>query len=226
MCGRFAQVIKHKYLKKYLDEIANPELTIPINFNVSPAQEVGVIFKFDNQIIQDFMQWKLLPAWANESSKYNIINTRIESVKEKPYWRGLFRHKRCLIPVNGFYEWQKGTKQPYFIKSKNHDITFLAGIYDIKHYDNGSLKASFSILTRDANSEISVLHHRMPIVIPISNLKTYIESSDNEEVLINCDKERNNIFDIYPVSKAVNKTSNNYPELIEELIIEDNLTLF
>ena len=109
MFRRFAQVIKHKYLKKYLDEIANPELTIPINFNVAPSQIVGVMFKDNGKIIQDFMSWKLVPAWANDSFKFNIINTRIESIEEKAVWRGLFRHKRCIIPATGFYEWHKKT---------------------------------------------------------------------------------------------------------------------
>jgi len=226
MCGRFAQVIKHRYLKKYLDEIANPELTIPINFNVAPSQFVGIIFRDTNRIIQDFMQWKLVPAWANNSSRYNIINTRIESIKEKPFWRGLFRHKRCLIPANGFYEWHKDTKQPYFIKLKDDELMFMAGIFDIKEYPDGSVLPSFSILTKEANVEISELHHRMPIMIPNCELREYIQSSDYDKVLQKCNTSRDNIFDIYPVSKAVNKTSNNYPELLEEYIIEDNLTLF
>ena len=224
MCGRFAQVIKHKYLKKYLDELANPELTIPINFNVAPTQQVLVIFDYNKQLIQDFMQWKLVPAWANESSKYNIINTRIESIEEKPFWRGLFRHKRCLIPVNGFYEWHKDTKQPYFVKLVDDDLMFLAGIYDLKEIPDGSLLASFSILTKDANYEISNLHHRMPIIIQNKDLVSYINNSDYQEVLKYCNTSRDNILEFYPVSKAVNKTSNNYPELLD--IKEENLTLF
>jgi putative SOS response-associated peptidase YedK len=226
MCGRFAQVIKHKYLKKYIDEIANPEMTIPINFNVSPSQYAGVVFKHDGAIIQDFMQWTLLAAWAKDSSKYKIINTRIESIKEKAYWRGLFQHKRCLIPVTGFYEWHKKTKQPYFIKSNKGDLVFLAGIYDITNYANGSLKATFSILTKDANSQISELHHRMPIILEDNELTTYLTSPDYKEVLIKCDNMSNDNLVMYPVSKAVNKTSNNYPSLIEEVILEENLSLF
>ncbi len=226
MCGRFAQVIKHNYLKKYLDEIANPDLTIPINFNVAPTQYVGVIFQFDRQIIQDLMQWRLIPSWAENSSKYNIINTRIESVKEKAFWRGLFRHKRCLIPITGFYEWHKKTKQPFFIQDKSNELIFLAGIYDILNRNDGSLTASFSILTQEANSQISDIHHRMPISIDTRYLKDYLTNPDVEEVLINCDKSRNQVFDIYPVSKAVNRISNNSPDLLKAYIKEDNLTLF
>lgn len=226
MCGRFAQVIKHNYLKKYLDELANPELTIPINFNVSPTQPVGVIFSDSNRLIQDFMYWKLVPSWANESSKYNIINTRIESIKEKAVWRGLFRHKRCLIPANGFYEWHKETKQPHFIKLNDDKLMFLAGIYDIKEYPDGSLLPSFSILTKDANEQISSLHHRMPIIIDNSQLDNYINNPDYQDVLNNCYTSQNKSLSIYPVSKAVNKTANNFAELMQEYFIEDNLTLF
>lgn len=226
MCGRFAQVIKHNYLKKYLDELANPELTIPINFNVSPTQQVCAIFSDSNKIIQDFMQWKLVPAWANDSSPYNIINTRLESITEKAVWRGLFRHKRCLIPVNGFYEWHKKTKQPYFIKSEDDELMFLAGIYDIKDFADGSLLPSFSILTKEANEQVSELHHRMPIILPYNQLEDYIINPNYQEVLTNCYTQREKMLRIYPVSKAVNKASNNYPELVKEYIIEDNLTLF
>lgn len=226
MCGRFAQVIQHNYLKKYIDELANPELTIPINFNVAPTQTVGVIFADSNKIIQDFMQWRLVPAWANLSSPYNIINTRIESIQEKPVWRGLFRHKRCLIPANGFYEWHKETKEPYFIKLKDEEIMFMAGIYDIKEYPDGSLFPTFSILTKDANREIAELHHRMPIVIPNRQLRDYISNPDYQEVLLNCHSNQADIFQIYPVSKAVNKVANNYPQLLTEYLKDDNLTLF
>lgn len=226
MCGRFAQVIKHNYLKKYLDEIANPELTIPINFNVSPSQYAVGILQFNGEIIQDFMQWKLLPAWANPSSKFNIINTRIETITEKAYWRGLFRHKRCLIPITGFYEWHKETKEPHFIRLRDDEIMFLAGIYDIKESGDGSLHLSFSILTKAADEKISPLHHRMPIILSNNFLKTYIASSSYEEVLIYCHKTRSDNIEIYPVSKAVNKVSNNFPQLIDEYVKEDNLSLF
>ncbi len=226
MCGRFAQVIKHNYLKKYLDELANPEFTIPINFNVAPTQQVGLLFSDSKRIIQDFMQWKLIPAWANDSSPYNIINTRIESVQEKAVWRGLFRHKRCLIPANGFYEWHKETKEPYFIKLKEEELLFMAGIYDMKLYPDGSILASFSILTKEANAQISPIHHRMPIIVANSQLEDYIVNSDYQEVLKNCNTNQKSTFDIYPVSKAVNKTSNNYPELMQEYFKEENLTLF
>ena len=226
MCGRFAQVIKHNYLKKYLDEISNPELTIPINFNVAPTQVVGVIFSEEKRIFQDFMYWKLVPAWANESTNYNIINTRIESISEKAVWQGLFRHKRCLVPANGFYEWHKETKQPYFIKLKDEELMFMAGIYDIKEYLDGSIHPSFSILTKEANEEISILHHRMPIVLPNNQIDDYICNSDYHQVLKNCDTPRENIFQIYPVSPAINKTKNNYPELLDKYIKEENLTLF
>lgn len=226
MCGRFAQVIKHNYLKKYLDELANPELTIPINFNVAPTQAVGVIFPDGRRIIQDFMQWKLIPAWANDSSPYTIINSRIESITEKAVWRGLFRHKRCLIPANGFYEWHKETKQPYFIKLKDDEIMFMAGIFDIKMYPDGSPFPSFSILTKEANLQLSELHHRMPIIISNKELNSYLVNPNYQEVLNICNNHQTNELTIYPVSKAVNKTSNNYPALLNEYIKEDNLTLF
>lgn len=226
MCGRFAQVIKHNYLKKYLDGLANPEFTIPINFNVAPTHLVGAVFSEEKKLYQDFMQWRLVPSWAKESSKYNIINSRIESITEKPVFRGLFRQKRCLIPATGFYEWHKKTKEPHFIKLKNDELMFMAGIFDIKEYPDGSILPSFSILTKEANAQISPLHHRMPIVIANNQIEDYILNSDYREVLNFCHNSRENIFEIYPVSKAVNKPSSNYPELLKEYIKEDNLTLF
>jgi len=226
MCGRFAQVIKHNYLKKYLDEIANPELTIPINFNVAPTQFAGVIFWDNGQIIQDFMKWKLVPAWANDSFKYNIINTRIESIAEKPVWRGLFRHKRCVIPAQGFYEWHKTTKEPYFIKMNNEELMFMAGIFDVKASADGSLHPSFSILTQDANREIAEIHHRMPILIANNEISDYLCNSNYQEVLQKCYTSQNNICKIYPVSKAVNRVSNNYPELLDEYLEPNSVIEF
>ena len=227
MCGRFAQVIKYSNLRKYLKELEQVELTIPINFNVAPTHNVGAIFNWENRTVCDLLHWQLTPSWSKSlDSKYKIINTRIESIIDKPIWRGLFQHKRCLIPANGFYEWDKSTKTPNYFYRKDNKLLFFAGIYDVWHSADGSFRISFSILTTDSNADMVDVHPRMPIIIENNNLSDYLNNKDFKGLINKIRLNEVSIIDKHVVSKAVNKVSNNYPKLIEPYIIEDNLSIF
>ncbi len=227
MCGRFAQVVKYKNLKKYLDELENTEQTIPINFNVAPTNNVGAILLQENKLSIDFLQWQLIPSWSKSlNSQYNIINTRVESIKQKPFWRGLFQHKRCLIPASGFYEWDKITKEPNYFIPENDEYLFFAAIYDTWHGSDGSYITSCSILTTDANADMENIHHRMPVIIQADMLSDYINSTDYNKLLNNIIRPISGQLKHYSVSKKVNNVRNNSSDLIKPYVIEDNLNIF
>ncbi len=123
MCGRFAQVVKHKQLKKLLDEleIKNRDEQIELNFNVAPTQPVAaVIYKGPDRFLS-FFRWGLIPSWSKEpSTKFSMINVRAETILDKPTFKNALLKRRCLIPATGFYEWRKSDKQPFFIHAA-HD---------------------------------------------------------------------------------------------------------
>jgi len=172
VCGRFSVNIGRDVLIKRFhvedDRIDLDNNFVFNNFNVAPSKQVATIIK-ENQVILTTMKWGFIPNWGN-ASKYNLINTRSESILEKTTFRRALQNNRCIIPVTGFYEWKKldSKKIPYYIYAKNapetdiESILSLAGIYSKQKTD--SIK-TFSILTTSANPTVEILHNRMPVIL-------------------------------------------------------------
>lgn len=160
MCGRYAL---YDFDELY-DEYAVPEdFDIAPNYNVAPTQTMPVITQDGLQM----MRWGLIPAWAkDEKIGYKLFNARSESVFEKTIWKQLITRRRCLIPANGFYEWQKRdeAKQPYFIQLKDSKLFMFAGVWGMWKHKN-LLWTTYSILTTQPNKDMRVVHDRMPVII-------------------------------------------------------------
>lgn len=160
MCGRYAIfAAPHRLIELFGSEtIPN----FPARYNAAPLQDLPIIVK--NRI--GLARWGLLPPWAGEDDKglcAKMINARSETVAEKPAFRESWaRGRRCLVPVNGFYEWQgeRSGKQAYFIHHQQDDVVALAGLWAKK---NDLL--TFTILTKDADGPIAAIHHRMPVIL-------------------------------------------------------------
>jgi putative SOS response-associated peptidase YedK len=116
MCGRFAQVIKYDQLQKLERELRlNRESDqLIINYNVAPTQPVVAAVSQDSGRYIGTFRWGLIPSWSQELPKFDLINIRSDSLVSKPSFRKGLQYRRCLIPANGFYEWRKSDKQPFF----------------------------------------------------------------------------------------------------------------
>ena len=145
------------------------------------------------------MRWGFRPSWSKKSSM-EPINARIESVSEKPMFRDSFENKRCLIPVNGWYEWKTTPrgKIPFYHYSKDEPTIFLAGIYD-DWADESSTKRSFCILTTSSHEAISHIHDRMPVIIPENSVNQWLTSATFES--------SQSQIEIHPVDRKVNSTT-------------------
>jgi len=130
----------------------------------------------DNTEIIDLLTWGLIPYWVRDEItaleiRKKTFNARIESVNDKPSYKHLIKNRKCLVIVDGFYEWQdlKGKKIPYFIKLKNKEVFTLAGLYDIwVNPSNGEKMKTFTIITTRANPLLENIHNtkkRMPVII-------------------------------------------------------------
>jgi putative SOS response-associated peptidase YedK len=114
------------------------------------------------------MRWGLIPHWAkDEKTAYKMINARVETLTQRPAFRGLLSHNRALVPACGYYEWQgQGReKTPYYIHPENQQYLAFAGLYDVWTKPNGEDLHTFTIITTDADESVAKLHHRMPVIL-------------------------------------------------------------
>src|SRR5665647_3762098 len=114
------------------------------------------------------MEWGLIPHWAKDlKSSKHPINARAETLAERPMFRGLLKHNRCLIPASGFYEWKQDgpRKEPYYIHLKESPLFAFAGLYDVWDDANGEAHPTYTIITTEANDLVAPLHNRMPVIL-------------------------------------------------------------
>ncbi|MCZ4281055.1 SOS response-associated peptidase [Kiloniella laminariae] len=167
MCGRFALTTPIADLSDLMGFPERPNLEE--RYNICPTQPIAVVVLGKNARKHFTLhRWGLIPNWVKEPDiNKPIHNARSETVNEKPSFRGPFRGRRCLIPANGFYEWQSGQqgKQPYYISRPDNAPFAFAGIWDDWLGADGSEVQSCAILTTEAGHDICHIHHRMPVIL-------------------------------------------------------------
>ncbi len=187
-------------------------------YNTPPTLPIPVLLNNGNYLYAHF---GFLPSWAKDKRSLNI-NARSETVFEKRTFRDAFRYQRCIIPLNGFYEWEVDSKfkikTPYFVHNKEESFLAVAGLwsewFDVE--SNMSI-VTVALMTCDANEKLGKIHHRMPVVLEPKDFKTWLESSDL--------KELNNLMKVYPseklelyeVTSEVNRVLFNKKEAIQPL---------
>lgn len=175
MCGRFTLTINPE---DSFGEVDFPDQFAP-RFNIAPTQPILAVPN-DARNKADFFLWGLIPSWSKDPSIANkLINARGETLAEKPSFRGSFKHKRCLIPADGFYEWkaQTGakTKTPYFIHMKDRKPFAFAGLWDEWQSPAGAAVRTCTIITTAPNELMSTLHNRMPLILDEKNYADWID---------------------------------------------------
>jgi len=223
MCGRFAFWASRKRLKEEFElpypEEALPEL--PARYNIAPGAEIAAVRQLPERPRElALLRWGLIPSWASEEkSGYRMINARAESVAQKPAFKNAFRYRRCLIPANGFYEWQKtgGRKQPWFITLKDKDLFAFAGLWERwKNPDTGDVIESCTIITTDSNDLVRKLHDRMPVIFEPSAYGPWLSKETRPEALAALLRPLpSEKMKAWPVSPLVNNPANNLPECIK-----------
>jgi len=229
MCGRFAQVIKSDQLQKISREL-QAEISseqMVISYNVAPTHTVMAVVAKGEKRYDGYFRWGLIPSWMKELPKTAMFNVRSESIAEKPSFKASFIRRRALIPVNGFYEWQAPAKIPHYIYPSDGGLLYLAAIYDLWEGADGSYLPSIAIITTSANDFMSKLHHRMPVIISPDIVEPWLDPAlqDIKVAQTLLKQAPEDLLAAHKVSPAVNKVSNNYPELIETDEFKDELFL-
>ncbi len=219
MCGRFTLTVDPAELQDTFSNYTFPSKFAP-RFNIAPSQPVLTIPN-DGTDTADFFIWGLIPMWAKDPTIGNrLINARGETIAEKPSFRGSFKHKRCLILADGFYEWKtspvKKNKTPYFIHMKDRSVFTFAGLWDAWESPDGSSIRTCTIITTEPNELMATLHNRMPVILhPRDHAKWLDTSHQTPENLLTLIKPYPaDVMSAYPVSTLVNKPENDSPELV------------
>lgn len=220
MCGRFTVTNPDKLPRRF--NVQQPELPLTPRYNVAPTQVLPVVLREGksekNQI--ELLKWGLIPFWSKEpKAGYSTINARAEGIEDKPAYRKPIRSQRCLIPADGFYEWQKtGTgKQPFYIHLKSAELFGFAGLYDIYRDKQGNELKTFTIITTTANDVVEPIHDRMPVILRPEDEDEWLntEITDPFQVTRLLKPFPANLMEAYPVSKLVNMVANDTPEILQ-----------
>ncbi|MCI1265775.1 MAG: SOS response-associated peptidase [Saprospiraceae bacterium] len=234
MCGRGSLNKVEKDLEKrfnatfYSDDLEryNPLPT----FNLAPTQWHPVITQHDPQYFQYF-KWGLIPSWSKDHKiGSKLINARVEGLIEKPFFKSALKDRRCIIPLDGFYEWKvvaNKIKKPYRIRFKDDSIFFVAGLYDQWKNEKAEIIHSFTIITQKPNPYLSSIHDRMPAILQREQESLWLDPLISlEQSLQLITPLAGDYLDAYPVSDAVNQVKNNNASLIEKLDESDSQSLF
>ena len=214
MCGRFAFYSPSEATAALFGVSAS--IPVEPRFNIAPSQYIAGIRETDDTGRELAMfRWGLVPFWAKDAAIGNrMINARAETVSEKPSFRAAYRHRRCLLLADGFYEWKKeGTgKVPYFISLANGESFAFAGLWETwQSKETDEIIQSATLITTAANDFISTVHHRMPVILQPDTADRWL-AGDNE--LLAEVAENSPTFQAWPVDKRVNNARNEGEELI------------
>ena len=209
MCGRYALY----GIEPLEDEYGLPEdYEGKPNYNVAPTHVMPVVTQDGSRM----MRWGLIPKWAkDEKIGYKLINARAETIFEKPMWKSIVTKQRCLIPANGFYEWQKRDdgKQPYFIHPKDQDMFMFAGIWETWKHDDVIL-STYTILTTSPNKEMESIHNRMPVILRKDDHDQWLGADTQDDIEPLLLPYGDGILEKNEVSKDVNSVNINDSHLL------------
>jgi len=226
MCGRFALISDTKTLIDTFGIAPNSASTLPPavpRYNIAPTQPVAAIRlnKDGKQRELTFFRWGLVPSWSKDIKiGSRLINARSETVAEKPSFRTAFKRRRCIIPANGFYEWQRrgSRKQPVYIHAADNNLLALAGLWEVWRTPDGDSLQTCTILTTSPNEIMAPIHNRMPVILEPEDFDTWLDPGpqpDHGLHLLRPYPAHKMTF--YPVSTFVNSPANDSQECITPL---------
>lgn len=179
MCGRFLLITDDDFreIKNIVNEISQ-KYREEVNGEVFPANNIPTIYSHNGRNVLSTAKW----GFPNYKNSDVIINARAESVAEKPMFRRSFASKRCLVPANGYFEWlahDKKKKTKYLIRVKDKSLFYMAGLYNIFTDTGGNSYAAVVIITTEANSDISFIHNRMPVILSDESINVWMDSNSD-----------------------------------------------
>jgi len=217
MCGRYLLISPVEAMRRFFD--VGGLLNLPPRYNIAPTQDAPVL-RLDKSGNRELMQmrWGLVPLWAKDlSGGARCINARSETVATNSTFRDAFLRRRCLIPSDGFFEWEKKGKvrQPWWIGPAEGGLMALAGVWERWRNPEGGVVRTYAVITTAANEMVSRLHDRMPVVVPPEDFAVWLNPETTADrlkaIMRPYPSER---MRAHPVSRRLNDVRNDDEECI------------
>jgi putative SOS response-associated peptidase YedK len=215
MCGRFT--LRRADKLKFDRVNAYDFWRSPARYNIAPTQPIWTVLDRDGEHELTLLQWGLIPSWSDKPTGF--INARAESIDEKASFKESFQRRRCLIPADGFYEWEKLGKatQPHFFQMKDSSPFSFAGIWD-EWKTNETRISSCAIVTTTANDVLATIHHRMPVILTRAGEIDWLDEKatidDLRILMVPFDPSK---MKGSPVTNRVNSADNDDKSLVEPI---------
>jgi putative SOS response-associated peptidase YedK len=218
MCGRYGRFSRKERIDELLGQSVDGAEVLEPRYNVCPGLADWIIRQpaQDANLRFEQFHWGLLPSWTkNPKSSRRPINARAETVAEKPMFRDLLRERRCVVPIDGYYEWRTTSsgKVPFWFHLKSGEPFFLAGLWDRWHAGRPDELASYILMTTQPNEVAAKVHDRMPVLLPARDVERWLDPgiSDPTDLLGPYPAKE---MQARPVSRRVSNPDNEGPELI------------
>jgi putative SOS response-associated peptidase YedK len=223
MCGRFVITSPPAVLRQIFGYLEQPNF--PPRHNIAPTQPIPVVIVENGVRHFRLMRWGLLPSWVKDPRQFSLlINARSETVAEKPAFKNAIRRRRCLIPADGYYEWQGSAKpkRPYFIHRRDGQPIGLAGLAETWIGPNGEELDTVAVVTAPASADLSVLHHRVPVTIHAGDFARWLDCGDDSaaDVMSLLTAPAAGEFAWHEISTRVNHVANDDAQLILPITAE------
>jgi putative SOS response-associated peptidase YedK len=223
MCGRFVITSPPAALRQVFGYLEQPNF--PPRHNIAPTQPIPVVMLENGIRHFRLMRWGLLPGWVKDPRKFTLlINARSETVLEKPAFKNAIRRRRCLIPADGYYEWQgsEKRKRPFFIHRRDGAPFGLAALAETWVGPNGEELDTVAIVTAAASADLAALHHRVPVSIAPEDFDSWLDGRANDAeaatALLTAPEEGEFVW--HEVSTRVNRVANDDAQLILPITAE------
>ena len=229
MCGRYVRRSDKQKLAEHFHAQPQPaDLPLPdADYNVAPTTHQPIIRQSRESGNRELIlaRWGLVPFFTKDVKDIkglSTINARSETITKAPTWREPFRKRRCLVPVSGFYEWDKFAKppkQPYAFELSHGGVFAFAGLWDAWKDTEGQWLQSFAIITTEANELMAPIHPRMPVILHARDYDRWLDREETEQLPLDllrpyeCED-----MEMYEANSKVGNTRNNGPEMMRAAI--------
>jgi len=204
---------------------------VPPRFNCAPTDPLTVVLELEDGRVVERHRWGLIPHWAADPSRGSrMINARAETVARSPAFRVALRRRRCIVPSDGFYEWERrgSTRQPWLIRRADREPMAMAGLWSLWR-DPGSYLwiSTCAVITTVANTIVAPLHERMPVLLPKDAWDAWVDPGGSSAELLRelMVPAGDDVLERHPVSQRVNDVRNEGPGLIEPEALSPSLAL-
>ncbi len=220
MCGRYASGRDPRDLQTHFEVEEPPEQVLRPKWNVAPTDPVYAVLQRDARRQLRVVRWGLVPSWAKDPKVgARFINSRRETVADKPAFRAAYARRRCLLPADGYYEWKKEgiAKQAWYLTSRDGAPLAMAGLYDVWRAPDGERLWTCTVITTDAPDEHGDIHDRTPLLVPREDWRCWLDPDVEDpggDLLV---PGTPGVLDAWPVGPEVGNVRNDGPQLVAPL---------